>query len=318
MCTAVSYKTKDFYFGRNLDYDHSYQEQVVITPRNYVFPWKNKYAMIGMAHVSKNYPLYYDACNEKGLAMAGLNFVGYAIYHEPKKDKINIAQFEFISFILSTCASVKEAKDLLKNINITNQSFDEKYPIAHLHYLLADEVESITIEPVQEGLEVYDNPVGVLTNNPPFSYHLLELNRYMGLSTEDPKSSFSKQIQMEPLSRGMGAIGLPGDLSSSSRFIRAAFVKLNSIASLEEEESVGQFFHILGSVEQQKGCCKVKGSSYEITIYTSCINATKGIYYYKTYTNHQITAIYLHHENLEGNALICYRLILNEQIRFEN
>ena len=92
MCTAATYKSKDFYFGRTLDYEYSYGDQIVITPRNYVFNFrhvddmKNHYAIIGMAHVAEDYPLYYDAMNEKGVAMAGLNFVGNAVYAAIKPD----------------------------------------------------------------------------------------------------------------------------------------------------------------------------------------------------------------------------------------
>ena len=125
MCTAATYKTKDFYFGRTLDYEFSYGDEVTITPRNYQFDFhngyviKNHYAIIGMAYVSGDYPLYYDAVNEKGLGMAGLNFVGNAYYFSEEKDKDNIAQFEFIPWLLSQCATVKEAKKLLEKINIT-------------------------------------------------------------------------------------------------------------------------------------------------------------------------------------------------------
>ena len=116
----------------------------------------------------------------------------------------------------------------------------------------------------------------------------------------------------------MGAIGLPGDLSSQSRFVRVAFVKMNSKSSDTEEESVSQFFHILNSVDQQRGCCELDDGKYEITIYTSCCNASKGIYYYTTYNNHQITAIDMNKEELESENLIRYSIILNEQIKFQN
>ena len=318
LCTAATYKTRDFYFGRTLDYDYSYHEEVVITPRGFQFPWKNKYAIIGMAYVLKDYPLYYDACNEKGLAIAGLNFVGNAVYHEPKDDKINVAQYNFIPYILSICASVEEVKIVLKNLVITNESFSKELPTAQLHYIIADEKECITVESVKEGLKVYDNPVGVLTNNPPFPYQLFNLKNYRGLSVKNKRNNFSDKIQLDAYSRGMGAIGLPGDLSSASRFVRVAFVKLNSKSEETEEASVSQFFHILGSVDQQRGCCELENKAYEITIYTSCMNATKGIYYYTTYDNHQITAVSMHHENLDGKNLISYPLVLKQQIHFQN
>ena len=116
----------------------------------------------------------------------------------------------------------------------------------------------------------------------------------------------------------MGAIGLPGDLSSQSRFVRVAFVKMNSVSGEDENESVNQFFHILNSVDQQRGCCQLDDGKYEITIYTSCCNATKGIYYYTTYDNHQITAVDMHKENLDGDSLIRYSLIKGEHINYQN
>ena len=117
MCTAATYKTKEFYFGRTLDYELSYGDEITITPRNYEIKFrhqktiKNHYAIIGMAYVTENYPLYYDAINEKGLCIAGLNFVGNAHYNETTDNKDNITQFEFIPWILSQCTTVKEAKN---------------------------------------------------------------------------------------------------------------------------------------------------------------------------------------------------------------
>ena len=324
MCTAATYKTKDFYFGRTLDYEFSYGDEVTITPRNYVFDFREKekieihYAIIGMAYVTENYPLYYDAINEKGLGMAGLNFVGNAYYREKVEGKDNIAQFEFIPWILSQCASVADAKKLIEKINLTNVQFNEKLPLAQLHWIISDSNESITVESVKEGIKVYPNPVGVLTNNPPFNQQMFELNKYMQLSSKSPENRFSEELNLEKYSRGMGAIGLPGDLSSQSRFVRVAFVKMNSKSSYTEEESVSQFFHILNSVDQQRGCCELDDGKYEITIYTSCCNASKGIYYYTTYNNHQITAIDMNKEELESENLIRYPIILNEQIKFQN
>ena len=324
MCTAVTYKTKDFYFGRTLDYEFSYGDEITITPRNYVFNFRNKeaihthYAIIGMAYIAENYPLYYDAINEKGLGIAGLNFVGNAYYNEIKEGKDNIAQFEFIPWILSQCATVKEAKALIEKINLTNISFNEKLPLAQLHWLIADENEAITVESVKEGIKIYENPVGALTNNPTFDKQLFNLNNYINLSTKTPTNKFSENLNLQTYSRGMGAIGLPGDLSSQSRFVRVSFVKMNSISKDDEKSSVSQFFHILNSVDQQRGCCELKNGKYEITIYTSCCNATKGIYYYTTYDNHQINAIDMHKENLDGHELVRYQLISEEQINIQN
>lgn len=324
MCTAVTYKTNDFYFGRTLDYEYSYMEEVTITPRNYQFKFNEKeainthYAIIGMAYVAEDYPLYYEAINEKGLGIAGLNFVGNAHYNDPIEGKDNIAQFEFIPWILSQCETVKKAKKLIEKINITNTPFNKQLPLAQLHWIIADQNESITVESVQEGIKIYKNPVGVLTNNPTFDKQLFALNNYINLSNKTPENKFATDLELNKYSRGMGAIGLPGDLSSQSRFVRASFVKMNSVSAEGENESVSQFFHILNSVDQQRGCCQLEDGKYEITIYTSCCNASKGIYYYTTYDNHQITAVDMHKEDLNINKLIRYPLIKEEQIKSQN
>lgn len=324
MCTAVTYKTKDFYFGRTLDYDFSYGDEVVITPRGYRFCLRNgeevnsHYAIIGMAHVAEDYPLYYDAVNEKGLGMAGLNFVGNAVYRKAVKGKDNIAQFEFIPWILGKCATVKEAVELMGKINLTDTPFSSQLPVAQLHWIIAGRDSIVTVESVKDGIRIYDNPVGVLTNNPPFNEQLTALNNYMMLSPREPQNLFSEQLDLSAYSRGMGAIGLPGDLSSQSRFVRAAFTKLNSVSGDTESESVSQFFHILGSVGQTRGCCDIGGEKFEITIYTSCCNADKGIYYYTGYDNHQITAVDMFKEKLDGDSLIRYKPVRNEQINYQN
>lgn len=324
MCTAATYKTKDFYFGRTLDYEFSYGDEITITPRNYKFNFrkmgelKNHYAIIGMSYVTDDYPLYYDAVNEKGLGMAGLNFVGNADYKDIKEGADNVAQFEFIPWILGQCASVSEARTLLDRINLINLPYSDKLPLAQLHWIIADKNEAITVESVKEGIKIYDNPAGVLTNNPPFDEQMRHLSDYMHLSAKAPQNNFSDKLSFNTYSRGMGAIGLPGDLSSSSRFVRAAFVKMNSVSGDSEEESVSQFFHILGSVDQQRGCCDLGQGKYEITIYTSCCNADKGIYYYTTYDNHQINAVDMHKENLDGSELVRFKPVQKEHINVQN
>lgn len=324
MCTAATYKTDDFYFGRTLDYEFSYGDEIVVTPRNFPVNFRTMgvmekhYAMIGMAHVAENFPLYYDAVNEKGLGMAGLNFVGNAHYFDAEQGKDNVAQFELILWVLGQCASVKEARELLGRINILNTPFNDRMPCAQLHWIIADKDEAITLESVNEGIRIYDNPVGVLTNNPPFDEQMFNLNNYMHLSAKNPENTFSDKLTLKCYSRGMGALGLPGDLSSQSRFVRVAFVKMNSISGNSEAESVSQFFHILGSVDQQRGCCDLGDGNYELTIYTSCCNADKGIYYYTTYENHRISAVDMNKENLDGNSLARYTPVHGEQIFMQN
>lgn len=323
MCTAITYKTKDHYFGRTLDLEYTYEEQVTITPRNYEFhfrtkqPIKNHYAIIGMATVAENYPLYYEATNECGLSMAGLNFPGNAHYFPVTEGKDNIAPFEFIPWILSQCKDLTEARNLLVKINLCNINFSDQFPLSPLHWIIADREEVITVESMAEGLRIHENLVGVLTNNPPFDYHMTHLCDYMNVTAHSPENRFG-DISLTTYSRGMGGIGLPGDLSSASRFVRATFVKLNSVSGENENESISQFFHILGAVEQQRGCAQLPDGSYEITAYMSCMNTDKGIYYYTTYENHAICAVDMYRCDLKGEALYTYPLIKMQQIVWQN
>lgn len=323
MCTAVSFKTKDHYFGRNLDYDSSYLETVTITPRKYNMKFLHEVnrdshlSIIGMAYVVDDYPLYYDGTNEYGLSMAGLNFVGNAVYHPLRFGMYNIAPYELIPWVLCQCKSVNQAKELLEYTNIVPQGFNEQLPAAELHWIICDSDSSVVVESDNDGLKVYDDPIGVLTNNPPFNHQLFSLNNYLSVSNKEPNNSFSDKIKLNRYSRGMGSIGLPGDLSSQSRYVRAAFTKLNSISGESESESISQFFHILGSVQQERGCVRLN-DGYEITIYSSCCNTDKGIYYYKTYENSQISAVFMHNENLNSDKLKSYPLISGQQIHRHN
>ena len=308
MCTSICYRSNASYFGRNLDLDRGYGECVVITPRNFEIkmrcekPIKSHYAMIGMATVVEDFPLYYEATNEKGLSMAGLNFPENAVYCQFAEGKDNVTPFELIPWILAQSACVDEAKTQLGKINLVNIDFNEQLPLSPLHWMISDKNCSVVAEPLKDGLRIYDDPFEVLTNNPPFEYHCTNVSNYMGLSAGLASSQFGKRIPMKNYSLGMGALGLPGDFSSASRFIRAFFVKENSASERNEKSNVNQFFHILNSVAMPKGCVR-SADGFEYTRYSSCCNADRGIYYYTTYDELEIRAINMHDADLNKSNL---------------
>ena len=314
MCTAVCYRKNSSYFGRNLDIDRVYGERVVITPRNYELKMRcekaiiSHYAMIGMATVVNDFPLYYEATNEKGLSMAGLNFPENAVYYEFAEEKDNITPFELIPWILAQCSCIDEAKALLGKINLVNVDFSEQLPLSPLHWMISDNKFSLVVEPLKDGLKIYDDPFEVLTNNPPFEYHYTNVSNYMGLCIGHATSQFRESIPMKNYSLGMGALGLPGDFSSTSRFIRALFVKENSVSEDNEASNVNQFFHILNAVAMPKGCV-LATEDFEYTLYSSCCNADRGIYYYTTYNNLEITAVNMHDVDLSSANLYVYGVV---------
>lgn len=323
MCTAIRFSSINTYFGRTLDIERPYGEKIVLTPQKFPVEFKNgttlheHFAILGTAIAVDNYPLYFDAVNEKGLAAAGLNFPENAVYNEPCDNKNNLASFELINYILSVCDSVESARKELENINITNKGFSPQLPPSPLHFIFADRFSAITVEPVSEGLKVYDNEIGVLTNNPPFPYHTENIKNYMALSVKKPHNKFSPNVDLKYNSRGMGAIGLPGDLSSASRFIRVAFFKENAKQETEREKSVMQFFNVMGSVNQISGCNILDGGEYEYTAYTSCYDLKDIIYYLKTYYG-AVSSVALKREKIDSEKIKMWDFLVAPHINSLN
>lgn len=324
MCTAITFNGNANYFGRNLDLEYSLDEKVIIVPRNYSIKLKylenleNHYSFIGTGIIKDNFPLLYEATNECGLSIAGLNFPEHCKYFNFNEHKNNLTSYELIPYILSKFNSVEETEAELSSINITNDNFNEELLASPLHWMLADKDRAIVIEQIQNGLNIYNNEIGVLTNEPPFPFHLANLTNYLHLSSNKQQNNLCENINLKPYSRGLGAFGLPGDASSSSRFIRTAFTKLNATTYNNENESISQFFNILSIVKQVSGCVKLNDNLLEKTVYSSCCNTDTGTYYYNTYNNNRINAINMHNENLNNEQLIYYDMRTTEDIYMQN
>ncbi len=277
MCTAASYRFNGkLYFGRTLDNVCSYGEEVVLSPRSYPL-WRgggDHFAVMGMAAVKCGLPLYYDAVNEKGLCMAGLNFTSSAHYGGNESAPVKLAQYEFLPYILGTCQTVEQAVAAIKNICVTRESFNG-IPPAPLHWLISDGKRDVAAEFTREGTKVYDNAFGVLTNEPPFESQLVNLAAHMHASADEAKNRLCPGAELPPFCSGLGGLGLPGDYSSPSRFVRAAFVRAHVLPRSGEEG----LWQILLSAAVPRGCCAAKGG-WQHTMYASCIDAHAGEYAY--------------------------------------
>lgn len=311
MCTAIALQVPQPCFGRTLDHTCSYGESVTLTPRCFPLHVRDSetlerhYAILGIAHVESGYPLYYDGVNEKGLAMAGLNFTESADYGKPEEGKINLAHFEVIPWILGRCATVAEAEKLLVDVIVTDSAFSPQYPPAKLHWMLTDGRETLVLEAMADGLHVHNTPVGILTNEPPFPVQIQQLRNYVNLTAGVPENRFLPQLPLRPCSCGVGAMGLPGDLSSQSRFVRAAFFKFHAETGTS---GTAQMFHLLDTVKMVKGCCRTEDGSAMYTLYQSCYDLRAGICCYTTYEDRQITAVEMRKERLHGDTLVVYPL----------
>ena len=325
MCTSIAWRNEHFYFGRNLDLTESFGQQVVILPRNKALPLRHgqemreHYAMIGMATVAEEIPLFAEAANEKGLCLAGLNFPENTCYaHTVEAGKTGVSSFELPWWILGQCATVEETKALLEHTAVTGTAFNEAMAATPLHWHIADQKTSIVLECRADGMHVYDNPFGVLANNPPFDFHLQNMRQYLGLSPADPEGGLGERVQLTAFGHGVGAVGLPGDATSPSRFVRAAFNRAYAACPTDEPSCVAQFMHMLDAVALSRGSVITGDNKPHYTLYSSCMAADSGTYYYKTYWNNRITAVRMKQDDLDGDVLKCYPLRPEEDILFEN
>ncbi len=326
MCTAISLKSKkNFYFGRNLDLDYSFEYDVVVTPRNFEFNFRkegnfrNKYAMFGMALVQNNTPLYFEAMNECGLSIAGLNFPWLAKYYDVDINKKNIAPFELIPYILGKFKNIDEVKSDLKSINIINEVFAPNFPNAPLHWIVTDSNEnSIVIETTNNGMNVYDNPYHVLTNSPSFDYHYFNMFNYQYLSNQRAINNLSQKLNLINISEGLGSFGLPGDVSSPSRFVRAVYNKFNAYIDDDENKNIIQFFNILTSVSMIKGTIATPNNKYESTLYSCCMDMNNMVYYYKTSNNISVNAFRIKDEYINSKQLTIHKLNSKNDIKYLN
>lgn len=322
MCTGLRYINDGFYFGRNLDLDYTFGQSIVITPKNYEIKFKheksiaNHYAFIGVAVVVEDYPLYADAINEAGLGIANLNFPHFAEYAtEVQEGQLNLAPYELMLYALANCQSVAEVKTAFSNLNVVDIPFNAQMPNTTLHWFVADKKQAAVIEVIQGKVKITDNPANVLTNSPSIDYHLMNLAHYANLSDQQPTN---QPFDMPPFGEGFGAIGLPGDWSPASRFVKAAFVNKHAISEKDEISNVTQFFHILDSVAFVEGVTTSPRGTHDLTMYASCGHTESGNYYYKTYRNNQINCVSMSKVDLQSHTLFNYPMIDTQQIHQVN
>ncbi|MGL5616980.1 MAG: choloylglycine hydrolase [Sarcina sp.] len=329
MCTALTLITKDKerLFGRNMDIEYSFNQSVGIVPRNFSYEnrvaktnEKTKYAIVGMMTVMENHPMLADGMNEAGLAIAGLNFPGYAHYETTTKEgKINLSVSDFMLWILANFNSLEEVKKELDNLNITNTPFNETTPVPTLHWMITDRSgKSIVVENTINGMKVFDNNIGVLTNSPTFDWHTTNLRQYINLNAEQPTKTIAWSSQeLNPLGQGVGLLGLPGDFTPASRFIRVAYLRHTALKYHKDSLDLNEFFHILNNVAMIRGSVRTPEKS-DITLYSSCMNLNTNVYYYNNYKNNQLNAVSLHNEDLNSKSIKLFNYNENININYQN
>lgn len=294
MCTAI---VDSHLFGRTLDLEASYGEEIAISGRNFQFEFihekksRRHFAIIGTAHVSNGIPLYYDAVNEMGLCAAALRFSDLTVYRRPMENRLNLASFEVIPWILCNFGSTNEALVAINSLNVTFDDISPALPSTPLHWIVADTKSAFVIESVADGVKIYENKLGVMTNAPDFP------TQSAALKNSNPNR-------------------LLGDGSSTSRFVRAHYAKANAMRDADSTSAISHFFHVMSSVSLPYGYSRGIGGKPMKTLYTSCIDMKDLIYYFTTYSCRQIHGVRLSAFEPESDKLITLPMPHKEKISY--
>ena len=315
MCTSIRFTDNSghMYLGRNLDWSFGYGEKVRITPKGFPIPYSfiddapAAHAVIGMCIDYENYPMYFDCGNDAGLAVAGLNFPGYAEYAPSAQEgKTSIAAYEFPLWVATTFSTVDEVEAALANTEIVAKSAGEGLGVSLLHWIIGDAKRSIVVEMMADGLHVYDDPVDTLANQPTFPWHLENLRTYITASSDFPQAATWRGAELTPYGAGAGMRGIPGDCYSTSRFVKAAYLNANYPQKDTEAENVIRMFRSLEGVGMVEGASKMGDGSFEKTVYTGCFSGRTGTYYYSTYEDPAIRFVSLADaEGADPTKLVC-------------
>ena len=299
-CTSFLIKAKDggSVYGRTMEFGIDLQSEIIFLPRNYRFPergeprqaglqWESKYAIIGAN--AQGMKLVVDGINEKGLAGGLLWFPDFAQYAEPTTEDRDrqLAPWQFLTWALSRFATVEEVKASLDDVKVVSLLQKQLNQIPPLHYTLHDATgASIVVEPRGGKLQVHDNPIGVLTNAPNFDWHLQNIRNYVNLSPVNAGTTEAFGEKIASLGQGSGLLGLPGDPTPPSRFIRAAMFAATAKQRETSQEAVRLADHILNNFDLPRGYIRADKKGRSIADYTqwSAVADTKNLaYYIKTY-----------------------------------
>lgn len=328
MCTAMMMQNPQgrSFFGRTMDFSYPLNPELYVVPKG--SQWNNllnthtittQYNFMGIGQDISPVILA-DGINEMGFAAAVLYFPGYAQYDpDVPQDpaKVSMASLELVNFLLSECASVNQAVDILPSISIVGVKDSVTNSVAPLHWFVADRSgRSMVIEKTADGLHLIDNPIGVLANSPDFRWHMTNLRNYMSASSFQLESAEWDSLTLTPFGQGGGTVPLPGDYAPPARFVRTAFQKSHTPLPDNQEEAIVTCFHIMENVSIPKGTVITSRDAADYTQYTAFIDLAARQYFFKTYDNSQIVTVRLPLD-FENHSQVRSLGKLNRKISFD-
>ncbi|WP_036258332.1 linear amide C-N hydrolase [Methylocapsa aurea] len=323
-CTGIRLTSQDgaVVHARTLEFGIDMQSELMIVPRGYArtgttpdgkegLKWKAKYASVGLNGVGK--PFLFDGLNERGLAAALFYFptsAEYMPYAAADAGKA-MAPWELGSWMLENFASVEEVKSNIGKVVVPAVVYEGWGFAPEVHFIAHDASgKSIVIEYVGGKLNVYDNLLGVITNSPAFDWHMTNLRNYVNFSMTNVPPVKLGPITLEPFGQGSGMLGLPGDFTPPSRFVRAVAFSQSILPSKTERDAVLQAFHILNQFDIPKGAARDREKDAhgnipaDYTQWTSAADLKAKRYHFRTYDNSQIRMVDLMKMNLDAKDIV--------------
>jgi choloylglycine hydrolase len=323
-CTGITLKAGDgtVVHARTLEFAIDLHSDVIMVPRGYVrtgstpdgkegLKWKAKYASVGANGVGM--PVIFDGLNEKGLSSGLFYFptsAGYMTYAAADAGK-TLAPWELGSWMLENFATVDEVRANIGKIVVPAVVFKEWGFSPPVHYIVQDASgKSIVIEYVDGKLNIHDNPLGVLTNSPTFDWQMTNLRNYVNFSMTNVPPVQLGSVKLEPFGQGSGMLGMPGDFTPPSRFVRAVAFSQSAFPSKTGQDAVLSAFHILNQFDIPKGAAREHEKDAhgniqaDYTIWTSASDLTARQFYFRTYDNSQIRRVDLMKMNLDAKDIV--------------
>jgi choloylglycine hydrolase len=328
-CTGIFLKTTNgsFIHARTLEFGLDLKSQILFMPRNIdlnaLTPdgkpqglrWKSKYAAIGIN--AFNTTNFVDGVNEEGLSGGLFYFPGFAKFEDVKPEDYNksLPMWEALTWILTSFSTVEQVKESLPKIHVSNAIFPGLNQTVPAHLIIHDlQGKSIVIEYLEGKLHIFDNPLGVITNSPNFDWHLTNLSNYINLSPESAKDKVMNGVKISPLGHGSGMLGIPGDFTPPSRFVRAVSFTQATPPIDSELEGIKSAFHILNNFDIPKGIAIDAQGYSDYTLWTNAIDTKNRILYYRPYDNFQLQKIDLMQMDLNAKEPLMISMDYKEEI----
>ena len=330
-CTGITIKPKDgsIIFARTLEFGMDLKSNILIVPRGKEFVgtapgdkaglrWKTKYGIVGTN--AFDLPVIVDGLNEKGLQVGLFYFPGFAKYQEVKAEDVGkaLAPWELGVFLLSTCSNVKEAVAAAKSVRVGGVVQKDMGFVPPAHVIVNDAAgNSMVLEYIDGELKVHANPFGVMSNSPTFDWHMTNLSNYVTITDNNIEKIDLAGKVIKGLGQGSGMLGLPGDFTPPSRFVRAVAFSKTALPVEKAKDGVLQAFHILNQFDIPKGAARGSEHGKEVsdyTLWTSAADLKNLRYYFRTFDNSRIRMVDLKAVDLDAKELKTILMKGEEQI----